>query len=248
MTVVGELVKEIIHQNKNVRVTLGLVTSSLDRQCEIAESGLILVIKSRVRDFSILILNLYELSLDLQFIALDSGHEQVWLEHTKENKKPWGVDTQLRAVYTKQDEFDAEKAIYRRLSQIKHGNSSGKLNSFNISLNKDHFIMGKKNIIELTAELFGLSTLLYKSCKAASVILSRHNIDITQLAKKMEQKFRLIELDYIQFIQEFAYDMVFNKSKDVKEMKEIIEKLREKKITFSNESTLLQNKEAEHKK
>ena len=86
--IVKKLILEIIEKNKNVKVTIGVVLSILDRILECGISLQHLAVKGFVRDSSVLLLNIIELRLDLQYISLSKDREDIWLKSTKQNKKP----------------------------------------------------------------------------------------------------------------------------------------------------------------
>ena len=113
-------------------VPIRVVLSILYRLAEGAISIELLCRKNRVRDAAILLLSLHELRLDLQYIARNPRRADIWLDHTEDNRKPWRVAEQMADIYTTQDEFDAERSIYRQYSMVKHCNPVGQTFSFPI--------------------------------------------------------------------------------------------------------------------
>src|SRR5262249_51311195 len=107
------------------------------RMNEGAFSAQYLCAKNRARDASILVLSLYELQLDLQYIAADLTRADTWLDHAKDNKKPWPVATQLREIYLAAAELEAQRWLYRHLSMTKHANPVGGIASFPIAVSRD---------------------------------------------------------------------------------------------------------------
>ena len=68
----NSLLMSTISANTEVRVTVGLVVAVLQRMIECATSILILAEQNRSRDMAVLLLNLMELRIDLQYISLSS--------------------------------------------------------------------------------------------------------------------------------------------------------------------------------
>ena len=117
----------------SVRVALAI----MDRMAEGSLSVELLCMKNRVRDAAILLLSLYELQLDLQYIALDLSRAVTWIDHTREDKKPWGVRSQVQEIYTAPNELDAERWLYRTHSMVKHCNPAGQNLAFGIAATRD---------------------------------------------------------------------------------------------------------------
>lgn len=97
-------------------------TIILSRAIESLESTELLVGFGRERDAAILILSMFELQYDLQYICLDRARAEQWLFHVKERKKPWTVFFLLQELHQKPGDLEAARHNYRRLSMIKHAN------------------------------------------------------------------------------------------------------------------------------
>ena len=157
------------------------------RMTEGAVSIELLCLKNRVRDSAILLLSLYELQLDLQYISQDPSRAATWIDHTKEETKPWRVMTQLNEMYADPTELAAEKAIYRRYSMTKHCNPLGRNSSFPITFSRD-FIqldMATENSPALPFHIFGLGECLCRTGRAASRIWASQGLDVGDFEAKL---------------------------------------------------------------
>ncbi|MDX6404021.1 MAG: hypothetical protein QOH70_1476 [Blastocatellia bacterium] len=150
------------------------------RMTEGAVSIELLCLKNRVRDSAILLLSLYELQLDLQYISLDNARAETWIDHAKETTKPWGVMSQLREIYTNPTELAAERAIYRRYSMAKHSNPLGRNFSFPVAFTRQLIQLdtATKNSSALPFHIFGLGECLCRSGTAASRIWKSQGLNV----------------------------------------------------------------------
>lgn len=71
-----------------------------------------------------------ELRLDTAYIVQDHGRLSQWLNHEKENRKPWRVADLIYNLSKSEAERNSEKAVYRFFSMIKHCNPKGGSASF----------------------------------------------------------------------------------------------------------------------
>lgn len=68
-------------------------------------------------------LSQFELCLDILYIGQDTTRATVWVEHSREDKQPWGVTSKIKALYSADPAIlDANLGAYRNLSQLKHAN------------------------------------------------------------------------------------------------------------------------------
>ena len=139
---VRSLFSSIICENTEVRVTIGLVAAILHRVSECAASVLILAEQNRARDMAVLLLNLMELRIDLQYIALSEERESEWLEHVNEWRKPWNLDSQLKEIFQNPKERQAEVDIYHIFSMIKHGSPAKSVSWLSEMMNTEDDVSG----------------------------------------------------------------------------------------------------------
>ena len=192
-----------ISKNKDVCVTVGLIGAVLYRMIECVESILILSKEKRSRDMAILLLNLMELRIDLQYIALSSEREFEWLEHRNGWHKPWKIDKQLKDIYHEPNEKDATTTFYHMLSMIKHGspveNVSGLSDKFAppvkhgnmaflISCDGKSLCFDPENLEQMAGVFLSAagSNILTGIC-AASKILARRGISFPPVDKKVAE-------------------------------------------------------------
>lgn len=143
----------------------------LQRINELAASAEILLLKGRERDAAVLILCGYELQLDAMYIANDPKRADAWLNHTRENKKPWCVRSQQEELFTDPEEFDSEVEIYRRYSMVKHCNPVGGLFAFPIAVSRGRMALDKGASRKLaTVHLFELGIILLRTIRAAAKV------------------------------------------------------------------------------
>jgi hypothetical protein len=187
------LLETIISANTDVCVTVGIVYAVLHRMIECAASILILAGQSRSRDMAVLLLNLVELRVDLQFIALKPERESEWLAHRNEWRKPWKIGTQLKEICSQPEELQAEMNMYHMFSMIKHGSPAKEVSflreqvksssdcgggvAFSITCDGNKLILDQKDLGYVTGSLlFGVGSNIHAGTGAASEILARRDL------------------------------------------------------------------------
>ncbi len=73
-TIIREVIKDILHQNKNSLLTVGI----LNRQLECSGASMFLASRNFFRDSATLILTLMELRLDLEYIVKSVDNKLKW--------------------------------------------------------------------------------------------------------------------------------------------------------------------------
>jgi len=176
----------------------------LKRIQECVTSIQLLAIKGRSRDIAILLLNVMELRIDLQYIALNVNREDEWMSHENEWKKPWKVSEQLKEIYKDKKDLEAEKDVYRLFSMIKHGSSASKHKNLS-SLIKDMETTGNISFdISITSKglqldhskakymivpyLYAAGANISNACIASLKILARHGLTFCKIEKELESK------------------------------------------------------------
>ncbi|MFZ2325171.1 MAG: hypothetical protein WAV89_15925 [Ignavibacteriaceae bacterium] len=86
-TIIREVISDILLQNKNPLVTVGILVGILNRKLECSGASMFLASRNFFRDSATLILTLMELRLDLEFIAKDVDNELKWISQEKSNNK-----------------------------------------------------------------------------------------------------------------------------------------------------------------
>ena len=156
----------------------------LHRISEASLSAELLCLKGCVRDASIIVLTIFELQLDVSYIAQDVSRSSTWISHSHKQQKPWKVRNQMDAVYPDEPERDAECAIYRHLSMIKHGNPVGKTVSFGFAVDEHTMTLDtvRGNCQMLPALLFGLGSRIHKAIEAAAGIWASQGLSVGTFA------------------------------------------------------------------
>jgi len=174
----------------SIRVALAI----MHRMAEGALSVELLCMKNRVRDAVILLLSLYELQLDLQYIALDLSRADIWIEHKPEDKKPWRVKLQLKEIYTDLNELDAEIHIYRMYSMVKHCNPAGESFVFPIATTKHtlQLDISDNNNPMIRIHMFGSGTYINRAGSAAAVIWASEGLDVGDFAERLCQQHKTL--------------------------------------------------------
>ena len=169
-----DLLRDALGQLSNHPVTLPTrcALAGLARIGEAVLSAEVLCQKNRVRDAAILILSIFELRLDLQYIALDTSRATTWIEHAEERVKPWSVKKQLRAVYANSDELETQRELYRKYSMVKHCNPVGGDLAFPMTVTVDTIGLDseKSNSRWIRIHTFGLAWHILEASKAACEI------------------------------------------------------------------------------
>jgi len=202
------LLASTISANRDVRVTVGLVAAVLHRMIECATSILILAGQNRSRDMAVLLLNLMELRIDLQYIALSPERESQWLEHRKEWQKPWNRGAQLKEIFPRPEERQADTNMYHMFSMIKHGSPAKEVFwlteqmktpedqggvAFSITCNGKKLIVDQQDFRHMTGTfLFATGHNVHAGAQAASQILTRHNLSFPGVGEKLTASARAL--------------------------------------------------------
>lgn len=158
----------------------------LQRINELAASTEILLIKGRVRDAAVLILCGYELQLDAMYIARDPARADIWLDHERENKKPWSVRSQQEELFMDQSEFDAEIDNYRRFSMVKHGNPVGGLFAFPIAVSRGRMELDNGRNQGLAAALmFCLGIIVLRTITAVAEVTRKVGFVVSETERQL---------------------------------------------------------------
>jgi hypothetical protein len=196
----------------SVRVALAIV----DRTAEGSLSVELLCIKNRVRDAAILLLSLYELQLDLQYIALDLSRAGTWLDHTREDKKPWSVATQMQEIFAAGREIEAERRLYRMLSMVKHCNPAGANFVFPIAATRDTLQLdpGDGNSPLIRPHMFALGCRMHNTGAAASRIWASQGLDVGDFVHRLGEQFEKLSKRHEQYILRAAQQIAASPTPD----------------------------------
>jgi len=234
--IVNGLKLEIIEKNKNVKITIGLVLSILDRILECGLSLQHLALKGFVRDVSVLLLNIIELRLDLQYISLSKEREDIWINNTKENRKPWKVSEQIKEIFKdRESDIEAEFMIYRLCSMTKHGNPAGGSQSFRFSLDVDKILLSDKNIKLLGSFLFATEINIYTACKAGLNILNKNSLRFNKIEENLEKLHAEIQDFNSKELYDNVMEYVRQQNPEIEEFDREIERLERKKVKSKKE-------------
>jgi len=238
------LILNIIDKNKEVKVTIGIVVAILKRIQECVTSIQLLAIKGRSRDIAILLLNVMELRVDLQYIALNVDREDEWINHENEWRKPWEMSKQLKEIYEDKEDLEAERDMYHLFSMIKHGSPASKHKnlssliknmeatrniSFDISITNKELqldLSRAKNMI--VPYLYGAVINISKACIASFKILARHGLTFRKIDKDLKSQVqklsKFLEIDLRDQIIQWnrANNSNFRKKWDAVEREEAI--------------------------
>ncbi|NCU05390.1 MAG: hypothetical protein GXC73_15535 [Chitinophagaceae bacterium] len=223
---VNDLIEKITSSEIKSRTTMGLALPILFRLVECAQSTALLLMKNRVRDASILLLNIYEIRLDAIYISLDSAREEIWINSNKKSSKPWKVAVQQKEIFKDPDELESEKNIYRNFSMVKHGNIAGTHMSFPISFSNNSLIFAGSHPRQPTGHIFALCGFLNSAISAMFIILERHNNKFSDVEKAIEEAYDKIKNTSTSNITELIYELVFRKYPDLKDIENIKQRLR----------------------
>ncbi len=186
-TIIREVIRDIIAQNKNSLVTIGVLVGVLDRQLECSIASIFLSSRKFFKDSATLILTSMELRLDLEFIAKSHENELKWISQERPNKKLWNVKDQIISVSKDKSEEESDLKIYQFLSIIKHGNPAHGHLAFTISAKPGKILFDPKNSTVNPKLLMGLlSHQLDKSFAAVSIIALRNGIDLSSYESRMK--------------------------------------------------------------
>ena len=204
VNVMHEFYMYVLPQHTRIPFTKNtiIVFLVIPRILEGARSILLLCQKNFARDAGILLTNIYELRLDLEYIGISRDRAKVWLNYTKENKKPWKVSDQIKELSSDKKEEDAEFMVYRNLSMAKHGNLSGKNISFPISrFDTDYYqINDEKNDPLIHCHMFILGTYIKRAGMAAIQSYDDAGFDIADFADKIDEHWNALSKYNIEHI------------------------------------------------
>lgn len=195
-SVVSAFMQHIISQlgQRPVTTPVRVALAIMDRVAEGSLSIELLCMKSCVRDAAIILLSLHELALDLQYIALDLSRASSWIAHVEQGRKPWRVKSEQCAIYTAQNELDAEISLYRTYSMIKHGNPAGGTVAFGIAATRDGFLLNPSNgnHAMVRTHLFGLGTRVCQVSESAAIIWTNEGFDVGRFPATLRETWKLL--------------------------------------------------------
>lgn len=175
-----------------------IVLSFLHRTTECSLSAETLCLKNRHRDAAILILSLIELRCDIKYIARDLDWVNEWTDHTKQNKKPWRVRSQIDELFI-DSEHEAEVSLYRQYSMVKHCNPAGLSFAFPLAATRAELILetASNNSDLLHSHAFALGMCLRDIADSASSIVLAVGLDpgdcVSGMAKRFDELARYNE-------------------------------------------------------
>ncbi len=206
----------VLPQHTQIPFTMNTIVAFIiiPRILEGARSILLLCQKNFARDAGILLTNIYELRLDLEYIGVSDDRAMVWLSHTKENKKPWRVSDQIKELCDDEKEADAESSVYRYYSMAKHGNLSGKKLSFPISrLKKDTYQLSwdKNNDPLIHCHMFTLGSYIQLAGIVAIRCYDNAGFEVTGFVDKYEEHYNTLNKYYIEHITSALKELMVDK-------------------------------------
>jgi hypothetical protein len=158
----------------------------LGRMNEGSLSCELLAIKSRVRDLAILVLSLYELQLDLRYVAMRTDRIDTWIVHAKRGSKPWRVRKQQDEIFSDPAELKAEAELYEQYSMVKHCNPAAETFGFLLAARPNSLILdaSHQNTALICVHLFLLGNCMVETGLAAMRILAGQGFDFPQQEKR----------------------------------------------------------------
>jgi hypothetical protein len=226
VTPVHELQLAIINHPTRQRLSFGVALPIINRSLEIVQSIVLLLSGNRVRDASVLFLNLYELKLDLRYIALDTSKADLWIDSAAKNKKPWRVKEQQKAIYTSTSDYDIEVKLYRDYSMIKHGNTAGSHESFRMSMKGTGMVLNIDPLEMIVPEIIHTASTLAVMSKSAIRMLEAEGISFEGLYEKIDEAYWNMRNDTSNTMEEIVYEWVFSRYQELREIPDIRKKLR----------------------
>ena len=185
-----ELTRHAVNQLAKVPVTpavrLALATSFRVQECSLSIEYL--CAKNQVRDATILLLSLYELQLDLQYIARDVSRAQTWIDHAQRHKKPWSVSSQQKELFTKEAELSAERHVFEFLSMAKHGNPVGGVLSMPLGPTRDTLTFEPNDLSPLIMTvIYGVGANVSSAGVSLSTIWRSENVDVSDYPSQLKE-------------------------------------------------------------
>jgi len=183
-----DIILSLFKQSQKIKIRTPIIVAItiLKRVIECVNAIIILSITGYEKDTAILLLNIIELRLDISYIAIDCRHADTWLNHDKENRKPWKVNYLINKLYGG-NELKAEQNNYKRFSMIKHGNPMGGFTSFPFIISDGNLIIKEKENIDdfLSIYLFGCGIECCKTNKAIINIGENYNYKLDKYKEKL---------------------------------------------------------------
>jgi len=230
-----EIIVGSVKANREIKISVGLIIPILNRILECSTSTSFLLVKKRIRDSAVLLLCLYELLLDLEYISLQPDRESIWINHNKENIKPWKVDDQLKEIYITNESYSLEKEFYRKLCMIKHGNYAGNELSFNINLRGNRISLNGIGEEYLFTFIFILNRVLYQSGLASLKILENHSILLETEKNKLKEEISYYETNVGKYLSNAVKDYLYKNVPELKDIDIEIKRLKEEQKRLEDE-------------
>ena len=210
----NKTLKEIALQSKKIKmepsIYIGYVI--VKRVIECINSIKILSLLGLERDAAILLLNLIELRLDIMYISLEEKNANEWLNHEKQNVKPWKVGFLFKKLYQDRNELEAERENYKRFSMIKHGNPVGGIHSFPIEISQRKLIFRDKNGTQdrLAVYLFACGNECYNICNTVIGIAENYGFSLCNYKETIDQLHDLLKKLNTAHIYNMLYKLTNN--------------------------------------
>jgi hypothetical protein len=160
----------------------------LKRLIESTKAGTLLISHDFYRDAAVLITNMIELRLDMQYISQDHRKAQVWLKHSDTSKKPWKVRMLFEGLF-KNSELEAERNVYMKFSMVKHGNPVAETFAFPLAVKNDYLtISSQEDILSGNFSLYAFIFFneLFRTFKVAAIDFKRLGFDIQEFENKAD--------------------------------------------------------------
>jgi hypothetical protein len=189
--IVSDTIQNILdhYGKKHIEPSNWVAIVVLKRLIESTKAGILLISHDFARDAAILVTNMMELRLDIQYIARDHINAQVWLKHSEASTKPWKVGMLLKELFKEKNEFEAEKKVYMQFSMVKHGNPVAETFAFPLAIKDGSLIASPQEDIllsKLSLFIFTFFTELFRSFKAAAIDFKRCGFDIKEFETKAD--------------------------------------------------------------
>jgi len=183
----SDLYKKLFTYDQNHKITIGLLSSIIQREIEISNSIFLLITKNQIRDAGVLLLSIYELTLDIQYISVTDGAVSQWFNHENKKQKPWSISQKIKAIFPTVREQESEANFHKTYCMVKHGNIRGEYRSFNTYMIDDTLAMTETKTAAVIGTIYAMGYLIKRCFNAAMKILNDLGHSEPELSANMKK-------------------------------------------------------------
>ena len=221
---IAKLLPQIFIVNEPISLHQGITFGILDRLCELSLSIEVLAMKGRTRDAAVLLASVFEMHIDMKYMALNTKRLEEWASHTSTWRKPWKFDLQLKELFPAPKDLEAERDIYHRYCMIKHGSpvlETSQPEGLSFLSTYSVLVDGQQTALQLDrlscilpVFLFGLGCHLCDAGFSALHILSEQGMSFPDIQDELDTQHKSLNKLSTDHITQLAYKLLSSQTEE----------------------------------